>query len=247
MDAHETSIYTAIVITAIVLGTAFVYFIVSIISQQKKNQRLHKSKILAEVTTLEKERARLSADLHDEVGPILSSAKFTLSAIEISEKDQARADKVNQYLDEIITKIRETANDLMPTILKRKGFVPALESFIQKLGDRGDLKIYFSSNDDIPISDDRAVHLYRISQEVIHNTIKHAQATELKIELRKEKNYLLFTAEDNGIGFDYELKSEENSGLGLRNLLSRTEILGGKMFINSKKNKGSKYTFELPI
>jgi signal transduction histidine kinase len=84
-------------------------------------------------------------------------------------------------------------------------------------------------------------------QEIIHNTLKHAKASELKIELKCSKQTLIILTEDNGRGFDYVRQSVENKGLGLRNLLSRTEVLGGDMYIDSKQNKGTKYTFEIPL
>ncbi|MGZ5190519.1 MAG: sensor histidine kinase, partial [Flavisolibacter sp.] len=74
-----------------------------------------------------------------------------------------------------------------------------------------------------------------------------ARASEIIIELRKEKNTIILATRDNGIGFNYENKSKDASGQGLRNLLSRAEIIGGKMFFESGKGKGTTYIFEIPI
>jgi signal transduction histidine kinase len=93
----------------------------------------------------------------------------------------------------------------------------------------------------------QAINLYRIAQEIIHNTIKHAQASELLIELRQDKNKIILATRDNGKGFDYDEKTNEAKGMGLQNLLRRTEIIGGKMFFESQKGKGTTYIFEIPI
>ncbi|MFL5788644.1 MAG: sensor histidine kinase, partial [Flavisolibacter sp.] len=97
------------------------------------------------------------------------------------------------------------------------------------------------------LNEQQAINLYRIIQEIIHNTIKHARASEIIIELRKDKDAIVLATKDNGIGFNYDSKSKETSGQGLRNLLSRTEIIGGKMFFESGKGRGTTYIFEIPM
>jgi signal transduction histidine kinase len=114
MDAHETSIFSAVLITSIVLGVVLMYFIVTIVRHQRRNIRLYKSKILAEITTLEKERARIASDLHDELGPILSAVKFKINSLDIhNDEDQNLLDKSNKNIDEIIRRMR----DLLPNTL----------------------------------------------------------------------------------------------------------------------------------
>jgi signal transduction histidine kinase len=93
----------------------------------------------------------------------------------------------------------------------------------------------------------QAINLYRISQEIIHNTIKHADASELLIELRQDKDKIVLATRDDGKGFNYDEKSGEAKGMGLQNLLRRAEIIGGKMFFESQKGKGTTYIFEIPI
>jgi signal transduction histidine kinase len=97
------------------LGVVLIYFIVTIVRHQRRNIRLYKSKILAEITTLEKERARIASDLHDELGPILSAVKFKINSLDIhNDEDQNLLDKSNKNIDEIIRRMREISNDLLP-------------------------------------------------------------------------------------------------------------------------------------
>ena len=88
MDAKETSFYTAILIVCAVVGVIIIYFIVSIIRQQRRSVRLYKQSLLTEITTLEKERSRMASDLHDEVGPMLSAIKLRIAGLDINEEDE---------------------------------------------------------------------------------------------------------------------------------------------------------------
>ncbi len=127
MDAHQTSLFTAVLITCIVLGVVITYFTVTIIRHQRRNIELYKSKILAEITTLEKERTRIAHDLHDELGPILSSVKLKINNIEVSSKEDAEElEYANKHIDNLIQQMRNISNDLLPTTLQRKGLVAAM-------------------------------------------------------------------------------------------------------------------------
>lgn len=247
MDAKETSFYIAILIVCAVTGVFIAYFIVSIIRQQRRVVKLYRENLLTEITTLEKERSRMASDLHDEIGPILSAIKLRINSLDIhDEEDQVEVDKTNTQLDNLIKRMREISFDLMPSSLTRKGFAAALNEFIDYVGKSSSLKIDFHYTD-IKLTQPQSVNLYRIIQEVIHNAVKHAQATQLDIELKTEKNLIVLSTKDNGRGFDYDVTSKQASGLGLQNLLRRTEILNGKMYFESKKEKGTSYSFEIPI
>lgn len=246
MDEKETGFYTAVLIISVVLGVIITYFIISIIRQQRKNIQLYKQSLLTEINTLEKERSRMAADLHDEVGPVLSAVKLKLSSLDIhSESDREEVERTNRQIDGLLKRMREISFDLMPNSLLRKGLAAALNEFIEYCGRSSSLHIRFQY-EEVSLSQHQAINLYRIIQEIIHNTIKHAAASELLVELRREKEMIVLASRDNGIGFNYDSRSKEAAGLGLRNLLSRTEIIGGKMFFESKKGKGTTYIFEIP-
>ena len=246
MDEKEARFYTAILIVCAVVGIIISYFIVSIIRQQRRTVRLYKQSLLTEINTLEKERSRMASDLHDEVGPLLSAIKLRIGSLDVeSEEDKEEVEKTENQIDIIIKRMREISFDLMPTSLTRKGFAAALTEFIDYISKSNRMKINFQFTE-TRLSQSQAINLYRIAQEVIHNTIKHAEASELMIELRKEKQKIILSTRDNGKGFDYEAQSGEAKGQGLQNLLRRAEILGGKMFFESAKGKGTTYIFEIP-
>lgn len=248
MDEKETSFYSAVLIISIIVGIIIIYFVVSIIRQHRKNLLLHRQSILTEITTLENERSRIAADLHDDVGPVLSGLKFRLASLEVAtEDDKSQIIESSKQIDDLIQRMREISFDLMPNTLVRKGLPMAIEEFMEYCNKENKIKMQLQAGDNIHLSEHQAIHLYRIAQELIYNSMKHSGASNFIMQLKQEKESFVLTASDNGQGFDYNMKISESSGLGLRNLLSRTELMRGKMYIESKKNVGTKYTFEIPL
>jgi signal transduction histidine kinase len=248
MDTKEAGIYIAVIITVIVLGIIISFFAISIIRQQKRNIELQKANILAEISVMEKERSRIAADLHDELGPVLSVIKFQVDyAIQSEQVERRELNKASEQLDEIIEKIREIANNLMPSALHRKGLIIALEEYISKVEGTGKLKIELEYPDGLDLVEYKAIHVYRTIQEVIHNCIKHAKAESMYIRLERKNGYLTILCRDNGTGFDYAKLSKESNRIGLSSLKNRTEIMGGSLVVESKPGKGSAFLFEIPI
>lgn len=248
MHTQEEEFYRAILIVAAVVGTILLYFIITAIRYHRKSIRMHKDKIQAEIDTLENERRRIASDLHDELGPLLSAVKLQINNIETATADdQQLVIKSSGHIDSIIQKLREISNNLMPNTLLRKGLKNAIEELADTYKKLSALEIRFNCEQEIRLDQNKEINVYRIVQEVLHNTIKHSDATLLLISLRKEENRILLATSDNGKGFDYFLKSKELKGLGLRNLQSRTEVMGGELICNSQPGKGVTYIFDLPV
>ena len=248
MDAKETSFYTAVVIASIIIGIIICYFIITLIRQQRKNLELYRQSVLAEITAMEKERARIAADLHDELGPMLSAIKLKVGSFELSNEDDIKeAEKTDEHIDSLMKRMREISYDLIPNTLIRKGLVTALKEFVDYTNESDGLKINFEATNTINTDQQKAIHIYRITQEVINNTIRHSGAKLLNINLKQENGTLFLSTIDDGVGFDHHAAAKGEGGIGLRNILNRTEIIGGQMFIESEKHKGTKYTFEIPV
>jgi len=248
MHTEEANYYTAVTVAAVVLGIVIIYFIITMIKHQRRNMHLYKAKINAEISTLENERKRIVADLHDELGPLLSAVKLRINQLDTDNKDdQDVIDFANKHLSDIIIKIKEISYNLLPNTLARNGLIHAVEEYIDKLNAAHNLKIRFVYEDNFQLTKEKEINLYRIFQEIIHNTIKHANAKTLNIELKKQGDILLLTVIDDGIGFDYEERSKNGTGLGLLNLQSRAEVLNAHFTVESEKYKGTKYFFEIPL
>src|ERR1044072_1929085 len=248
MHPQEKELYQSVLIVVGVVGIILLYFIITIIRYQRLSLLLHKEKRQAEIDTLEKERRRIASDLHDELGPLLSAVKLQINSLNTTDPDDEQViSKSSTHLDSIIRKLREISNNLMPNTLVRKGLQKAINEFIENNRDTYGLEIRFICEQDVHLNQYKEVDIYRIIQEIVHNTVKHAQASLLIIKIVTEGNRLLLMTADNGKGFDYFAKVKDNPGLGLRNLQSRTEVMGGELTCHSEPGKGTTYTIEIPI
>ena len=229
MDPQESKIFFSILIASFVLGVIMVYFIINMIKHHKHLVKLQLQKASAEIIALEKDRSRIAADVHDDLSPLLSAAKMRINSFELpAEDDLEQLNKTNEALDEVLKRMREIAFDLMPEALLRKGLVPAISQFINNVSLSNKLQIDFTSPDHIMLNEQKTINIYRIVKEIIHNTIKHANATCMVLDINIEKGYLIFSATDNGDGFNVQNVTADSTGFGLRSIVNRTELIGGE-------------------
>jgi signal transduction histidine kinase len=248
MDTKEENIYTLILIAAVVLAVILGYFIFNIIRQQKRTRQLHLDNIQAEIRALERERQRIASDLHDDLGPLLSAVKFKINAVDIAgEADRELMETANRHIDDSISRIREISFDLMPSALNRKGLIAAIEELIPKTEKIFPIKIHFTHSGSAALKPELMINLYRMILEVIQNTIKHANASVLFLNLSMDEKKIDLKSEDNGIGFDLEEAKENSKGLGLKNLYSRAEVMQGELMIEAVPGKGVSYHLVAPV
>ena len=248
MDAYETSIYTAVLITAIVFAIILVFFAISIIRQQRRNLDLYRQNIGAEISTLEKERSRIAKDLHDDLGPLLSAIKLSVAA---RNTDEATKEKqlafAEMQIDDVIQRLRCIAGNLTPTILLRKGLIAAIREFIQKIAAFSSCDIQFRYLLTTRLAPQKEVHVFRMIQESVNNALKHAACTQIKLQIKEQKDKLYIVCHDNGKGFSRQKVMNVTNGLGLINVQSRAEILGGKVNIQSNPGVGTFIMITIPI
>ena len=238
--------FNAIVIVSIIIGCIIVYFIISIVRRQREVMKWQQARIKAEIETLENERRRIASDLHDELGPMLSAVKLQINHLEPTDETETIVlNKSSDQIDEIIQRFRDISYDLLPNTLVRKGLVKAVEEFIDKLKGAHNIDISFTSPV-LSLAPDREVNIYRIIQEIVHNTIKHARATRLSMTIEIKDKQLVLKTGDDGVGFNYEEKMQVANGLGLLNLHSRAEILDGQLKVISQPGKGTSFIVEMP-
>jgi signal transduction histidine kinase len=249
MDTTEKAFYSALLIALGIVGVILLFFIISIIQQQRRYRAMALAKINAEITTLENERKRIASDLHDEVGPLLSAVKLHINHLDKSEGEQQKEliVKSSLYIDEVIKKMREISNDLLPNILIRKGFPAAAEDFLTKVTKGSGLKVTFESDLQERVALEKEVNLYRIVQEIVHNTMKHAKASEIQIKVSKSEGRVILATADNGVGLPGNVHQRKEAGLGLLNLQSRTDVMGGELSFKTAPGKGTSYLFEIPL
>nr|WP_068888721.1 sensor histidine kinase [Pedobacter panaciterrae] len=190
----------------------------------------------------ERERGRLARDLHDGLGGMLAGVKINLS--EITPDDQGQLNKVISQLDNSVTELRRIARNMMPEALLRSGLETALHDLCQSTS-TDKMNVEFQT---LNITRDLSVQvqliIYRIVQELLTNVVKHAAATEVFVQCSQLENIFYITIEDNGQGFNMDLRSD-NKGIGMANIRNRVEFLQGKMDIRSSPEKGTAINIEL--
>ncbi|HEV3326445.1 MAG TPA: histidine kinase [Puia sp.] len=243
----ENIVYTTVLVS-LIIAIIIVYFFVSIIRYHRRYMKLQREKIFAEITIRENERKRIAGDLHDSLGPLLSAVKLNISSVDIEvPADREILEKTAGYLDEIIGSMRRISHDLLPSTLERKGLLEAVREFIQQVKNKQSVDIQLYIVKEIRVPKDKEIHIFRMVQEIVHNTIKHAQARNLQIGFSEENGYLLCLTKDDGKGFDREKALTSSQGLGLRSLESRCEILNGILTLESSPGLGTNYFIKIPV
>ena len=206
----------------------------------RQRQLLNKRILTAVLRTEEKSRSRFSKELHDGLGPLLSSARMSLSAL---ERDECRPEQreiignTTYVIDEAIRSLREISNNLSPHVLNDFGLARGVQNFIDKTAAMHDVKIRFTTNLRTERYDtDVEVILYRVICELINNSLKHSGCTNIGLSLVRNRRVLTLDDTDNGRGFNPEAMMD--CGMGLSNMASRINSLGGTLEIASSKGKG---------
>jgi PAS domain S-box-containing protein len=192
----------------------------------------------AAIQAEEKERLRLSKELHDGLGPLLSTIRIYLDVLEKKPGDVEIQHRINTTLNESIKSVKEISNNLSPYILQNLGVVKAIRGFIDKITFNQQLEVEFESNIENRLAETIEIAVYRLITELLNNTLKHASAKRVNIKIVLEEQLLTVSYSDNGIGFDLEALKQRTSGIGLFNIKSRIEKLGGTITINTSIGKG---------
>jgi signal transduction histidine kinase len=243
----DDKIFYITIFISLLIAVIILFFVVSIVLYHRRYIQLQRERINAEITILENERKRIAADLHDSMGPLLSTIKLNIHSIVVTdERDNQIIAKSSGYIDEVIRGLRQISHNLLPATLERKGLIEALHEFIRQLSDKQLLEIKFNTSGEINIPPEKQIHIFRIIQEITHNTLKHARATQLHIVLTRENGFYLVLIKENGIGFDVKKARTESSGLGMKSLAIRTDILRGSLSIDSVPGQGTNYFVKIP-
>ena len=223
--------------------------------QQQHIRELEKDKQLVAVDSMlkgqEEERSRLAKDLHDGLGGLLSGVKFSLSNMKdnliITPDNMAVFERSLDMIDTSIKELRRVAHNMMPEMLTKFGLDEALKEYCNTINTTKLLAVkYQSLGMNTRIDRATEIIIYRIIQELLNNIMKHAAATEVFVQLIREKDRLNVLVEDNGKGFDTALL-ENSKGAGWVNIRSRVDYVKGQIDINSEAGKGTLVNIEFNV
>lgn len=240
---QQQALMAGILIAVILIGVSAVYAmrIRSVKESQALKYKLKEKQLSQLMEAQETERQRLARELHDGIGQSLAALKMQLQLDDQPKASHITVNRVNALCKEV----RSLSHQMMPLALKEKGLKSAIEQLIEygftAAGIQVDL-VTSGLNERLPSKVE--VHLYRIMQELTTNILRHAQATEVGIQLLHQHTHVLLIVEDNGVGFSTERKTK---GMGLSNIHSRLEALSGRLELQSSYTDGTYVRIAVPL
>ncbi|MGJ1362153.1 ATP-binding protein [Sphingobacterium spiritivorum] len=217
------------------------------LAREKQNSKI--SNLTAMLEGQEAERSRLARDLHDGLGGLLSGTKIGLSrASEKAEKPELKT-AIKSSLDQIdiaVQELRRVAHNLMPELLIKYGLQETITEYTERMsGEKLEVSAVFV-NCKTQLNQERQILVYRIIQELVNNAIKHAEASQIIVQLSENDNRLHITVEDDGKGFDPQKLNGKKSA-GMHNVETRLSFLKGKINIHSQHNIGTTIELDFPL
>jgi two-component system, NarL family, sensor kinase len=224
--------------------------------QNRKINELQQEKMLMATEAVlkgeEQERSRLAKDLHDGLGGMLSGIKFSFQTIKgnmvLTPDTQQAFERSMDMLDSSIKEMRRVAHNMMPEALVKFGLDTALRDFCEDINRTGALRVIYQSlgMEDLRVEQTAAIAVYRVVQELLNNTMKHAAAETAIVQLSRTDSGINITVEDDGKGFDPVILSQVK-GIGWSNIQSRVEYLNGKMDVRSSPGNGTSVNIEFNL
>lgn len=223
-----------------ILSLSIVIFFVVYQRRLLRQQQAHQQKeadyqqqlLRANFQSQEKERNRIGKDLHDEVGALLTTTKLYFQHLD-QKNDPDRFTEIKgkafSMLEETMNTVRRVSHDLRPVVLERLGLVEAVLNVVDKINASEQVDVDFQHHVPAELDTEYALNWYRIIQELFNNTLKHAGASRITLDLRIIQNELVLKYSDNGIGLTPQ--SDTQSGLGIQNIRSRISLMQGELDI----------------
>jgi PAS domain S-box-containing protein len=195
------------------------------------------------------ERERLARELHDGLGQMLVAIKLKLESTVDHEDEKTKAiiSDLRNMFDKTIDEIRRISNDLMPSGLQEFGIVNALRKLGNVISENKSIKVEVEAQN-IPdqLDPKTLMYIYRITQEAITNSVKHAQASQIWIKLTQDEHFISLLVGDNGKGFKFD-KTHKFVGNGIYNMRERANMMNGTIEIKSEPGKGTTVFVQIPI
>lgn len=212
---------------------------------------LNKQKLVAQavVNAQEKERAEIGKDLHDNVNQILTTAKLylELALVDEAEKDQLIR-RCAAGISDAINEVRTISRSLVPASIGDLGLIESIQDLVESVRATKKLKLKFEHDEQIDelLDHKRKLTLFRIAQEQVNNVLKHSQASNLLIGLKRDNEWICLSITDDGVGFD-QSTLRARKGTGLSNIVSRADLFNGSVKIETSPGKGFRLTVHVPI
>ena len=251
--SQENQIVTIVIIgvlllllMAVALLLFFFYSRKKIVEKELENKEIeisHQKEIIhATILTQEKERECIAQDLHDDISSKLNiinlNSNFLMDGELTPEEYTAVNKNILNVTKKAIRSARKIAHDLLPPILDKFGLQSALEELVDNYN--SSKKVFIDLNVDYPkdfLNKTQELHVFRIAQELINNSVRHGKAQNIKLDFSKHDEELCLSYKDDGVGFSTEIINKKK-GLGMKNIESRVELLNGEILVKSAIEEG---------
>ena len=247
---YELFISLDVILSVCLIGAVFfAHRLVNYINHLNlQREQLSRQLLSTVVRTEERSRSQFAKELHDGMGPLLSSAKMSLSAISTENMSECQKEILQNsrfVIDEAIRSVREISNNMSPQILMDFGLSQGINNFISRVQSFHDIEVSFETNlHDERFDNDIEVVMYRVVCELINNSFKHAECSTIKVVLMFENDILTLRYKDNGKGFNINGQTT-SKGMGLSNITSRINSLNGSLKIVSNSGDGMEATVQI--
>ncbi|MGX7668965.1 sensor histidine kinase [Flavobacterium pedocola] len=246
----EAIIYTfsAFLLLALVLMLFFYFSRKKIIRYeiQKKDMEISYQKDLlqAVIVAQEAERKRIAQDLHDDISSklnVISLHTHMLKTKDLSESEQEEiTTNIINFTKRAIDDSRRLAHDLLPPVLEKFGLDAGIRELCLEFQSSKAVNVHYENHVDFDPSEVKEhLHLFRILQELMNNSLRHGKAKNIQIAFHQLSKNTICKYTDDGIGFDVQ-QQKINKGLGMKNIESRVAMLNGRLIMDSEINKGTK-------
>ena len=219
------------------------------IAVEKKNQELHYQKEILQsvIQTQEEERMRIAQDLHDDISSKLNIVSLNTHLLKTPNLSEAEFEEITNNIVGLTAKAlensRRIAHDLLPPVFEKFGLHAAVEELVLEFSTAKNVQINYENELDFSALEvNKQLHIFRILQELLNNSIRHGKATHISITFvsKNHQNTCIYT--DNGVGFNTNSENKKR-GIGMQNIESRVNFLGGNINVQSEINKGVQIEF----
>ncbi|WP_295832431.1 sensor histidine kinase [uncultured Winogradskyella sp.] len=254
LQTEENKILIALIFGIILLFLVsigiIIFFILSrkkIIDKEREKTELqieHQQKILqTSIAIQETERKRIAQDLHDDISSKLNVVSLTTNMLladnDTSKKQKETLSQILEITSKTLESSRKIAHDLLPPILDKFGLKSALEELFEEFSKNTKIDIEYNV-EELLLSQTNQLHVFRILQELINNSIRHGKANELSVYMEQDSKGFIIRYQDNGVGFKIS-DVNKKPGIGIQNIKSRVKILNGNLIADSTLGKGSQF------
>ncbi|WP_329806675.1 sensor histidine kinase [Flavobacterium facile] len=219
------------------------------IAVEKKNQEIHYQKEILQsvIQTQEEERMRIAQDLHDDISSKLNIVSLNTHLLKTPNLSEVEFTEITNNIINLTKKAlensRRIAHDLLPPVFEKFGLHAAIEELVLEFSTAKNVQIYYENELEFSALDvNKQLHVFRILQELLNNSMRHGKATSISITFvsKNKQNTCMYT--DNGIGFNASLGNQKR-GIGMQNIESRVNFLGGNINVQSEISKGVQIEF----